>query len=101
MRIWEDFGNFPVESLNPAKLSSNASCAKSGRNSGKLFEEITHNYPEKSVHLKFFVCELVSGDPQPLGCAAFKWIGRQEFGGFEFPAADAQLLEKLRDYNFP
>lgn len=68
---------------------------------GKLFEEITHDYPEKSVHLKFFVCELVWGDPQPLGCAAFKWIDRQELGGFEFPAADAQLLEKLRAYNFP
>jgi mutator protein MutT len=68
---------------------------------GSLFEEITHDYPEKSVRLKFFICELLSGEPQALGCSAFNWIGRQELGGFEFPAADARLLEKLSAYNFP
>ncbi len=68
---------------------------------GKLFEEISHDYPEKSVHLKFFICELIRGEPQTLGCAAFKWIGKSELSDFEFPAADAQLLEKLRAYTFP
>jgi len=68
---------------------------------GKLFEEIAHDYPEKSIHLKFFICELISGKPQALGCAAIKWISKSELDNFEFPAADAQLLEKLRAYNFP
>src|SRR5476649_166622 len=68
---------------------------------GELFEEITHAYPEKTVHLKFFICKSLSGVPQPLGCAAFQWIGRPELAGYEFPTADAQLLEKLRAYNFP
>ncbi len=68
---------------------------------GKLFEKITHAYAEKTVHLKFFICELLSGEPQTLGCAAFKWIGKPELANYEFPAADARLLEKLRGYNFP
>jgi mutator protein MutT len=68
---------------------------------GELFEEITHDYPEKSVHLKFFVCELISGRPRKLGCAAFEWIGKSGLADYEFPAADAQLLKKLRAYNFP
>jgi mutator protein MutT len=63
---------------------------------GGLFEEITHAYAEKTVHLKFFICELLSGKPQPLGCAAFKWIKKSELEDYEFPSADAQLLEKLR-----
>ncbi len=63
---------------------------------GELFEEIAHDYPEKSVHLKFFTCRLLSGEPQPLGCAAFRWVGKTELAGFAFPAADAQLLEKLK-----
>ena len=63
---------------------------------GKLFEEVFHDYPEKSVHLKFFICKLVSGEPQPLDCAALKWIEKSELADFEFPAADAQLLEKLK-----
>ena len=63
---------------------------------GKLFEEIAHTYPEKSVHLKFFVCRLISGEPQPLDCAAVKWIEKPQLAAHEFPAADAQLLMKLR-----
>ena len=63
---------------------------------GELFEEIAHDYPEKSVHLKFFVCQLLSGEPQPLDCAALKWISKAELTDQQFPAADAQLLEKLK-----
>ncbi|HVU08876.1 MAG TPA: 8-oxo-dGTP diphosphatase MutT [Verrucomicrobiae bacterium] len=68
---------------------------------GKLFEEITHDYPDKSVHLKFFVCELTRGEPKPLGCATLKWIEKSELADYEFPAADARLLEKLGGYDFP
>jgi len=68
---------------------------------GKLLEEITHAYAEKTVQLKFFICELLNGEPQMLGCAAFKWIEKSELADYEFPAADARLREKLRAYNFP
>jgi mutator protein MutT len=63
---------------------------------GELYEEIAHDYPEKSVHLKFFRCKLLAGEPQPLDCAAVKWIEKSQLAAHEFPAADAQLLEKLR-----
>ncbi len=63
---------------------------------GELFEEITHAYPEVSVHLKFFLCKLLVGEPQPLDCAAVKWVNAAELAAHEFPAADAQLLEKLK-----
>src|SRR5664280_3138207 len=63
---------------------------------GELFEEVTHAYPEKSVQLKFFICQLLAGEPQPLECAAVKWIGKTELAVFDFPAADAQLLGKLK-----
>jgi mutator protein MutT len=63
---------------------------------GELFEKITHDYPEKSVHLKFFRCELLSGEPQPLDCAALKWVEKSALVAHEFPAADVQLLKKLR-----
>jgi 8-oxo-dGTP diphosphatase len=67
---------------------------------GELFEEVAYAYPEKSVHLKFFTCKLLSGEPQPLDCAAAKWVTKPEFADFEFPAADAQLLEKLKSPRF-
>ncbi len=68
---------------------------------GGLFEEIRHTYPEKSVLLKFYVCRLVSGEPQPLDCAAVKWIDRAGLDTHEFPAADAQLLARLGTVHFP
>jgi 8-oxo-dGTP diphosphatase len=67
---------------------------------GELFEEIFHTYAEKSVHLKFFLCHLVTGQPRPLGCAAISWIGKSELADYKFPAADEYLLEKLSKLNF-
>jgi len=67
---------------------------------GELFEEIAHDYPEKSVHLKFFICKIISGEPQPLDCAAVKWIEKAQLAAHEFPAADAQLLDKLKRLDF-
>jgi 8-oxo-dGTP diphosphatase len=60
-----------------------------------LIEDIIHEYPERTVHLKFFRCELVSGEPRPIHCDAVAWINRNELGSYEFPPADARLLEKL------
>jgi mutator protein MutT len=62
---------------------------------GKLFESVTHAYPEKTVCLNFFVCRLERGEPQRLGCAAFKWISAEELDNYQFPAADTKLLKKL------
>jgi mutator protein MutT len=67
---------------------------------GELFEEVVHAYPEKSVRLKFFICKILSGEPQPLDCAAVKWVTKTELTTFDFPAADARLLEKLRELEF-
>jgi mutator protein MutT len=65
----------------------------------ELFEEISHAYPEKSVYLKFFLCKLTAGEPQPLDCAAVKWIDKAGLDAHELPAADARLLEKLKSAN--
>jgi mutator protein MutT len=70
-------------------------------NVGGLFDEITHRYPDQAVHLKFFPCELIEGEPQPLGCADVKWAAKSELADYDFPAADARLLDKLRAYSFP
>ncbi len=67
---------------------------------GKLFEELTHAYEEKTVHLKFFACKWNSGEPKTLGCAAFQWIRKNELADYPFPAADAQLLKKLAGASF-
>ena len=61
-----------------------------------LIETVEHAYPEKRVLLKFFHCHWRANEPQPLGCPAFAWITREQLSHYQFPAADARLLEKLR-----
>jgi 8-oxo-dGTP diphosphatase len=63
---------------------------------GERFESVTHAYPDKPVRLEFFICRRLDGEPEPLGCAALRWITRTELADYEFPAADARLLEKLK-----
>lgn len=62
---------------------------------GKLVDEISHTYPEKSVHLKFYRCTLAAGEPQPLHCHALAWVTQKELRDYDFPAADVQLLAML------
>ena len=65
----------------------------------ELIETIEHDYPEKRVRLKFFRCEWLANEPQALGCPAFAWITRDQLAHYQFPAADARLLERLRQTN--
>jgi len=62
----------------------------------ELVEFITHDYPEKTVELRFFRCLWRQHEPQPLGCPAFAWVSLRQLADYEFPAADARLLERLR-----
>lgn len=63
----------------------------------ELFKEIVHAYPNKTVRLRFFSCRLVRGEPQPLGCAALKWVRKAELDDCQFPDADTKLLLKLKN----
>ena len=62
-----------------------------------LFEEIIHNYPERTVRLRFFLCRLAQGQPQAIGCAAFEWSTRDGLPKRKFPPADERLLCRLVD----
>ena len=62
---------------------------------GDLIEMLTHSYPGKTVHLRFFRCRWKAHEPEPLGCPAFKWVSAGQLKEHAFPAADERLLEKL------
>ena len=64
---------------------------------GQLFEEITHEYPERTVRLRFFLCRLAKGRPRAIGCAAFEWSTRDCLAKRDFPSADKRLLRRLVD----
>ena len=63
---------------------------------GERFAVVTHDYPEKSVHLEFFLCRWRRHEPRAIGVADFAWVDREQLTQYSFPAADEQLLEKLK-----
>lgn len=60
------------------------------------FFTVEHDYPTKSVRLHFFNCAVVRGEPRALDVADLRWITPPELTHFEFPAADAALIARLR-----
>ena len=63
----------------------------------RIGEEVfttTHTYPERSVELHFFRCELL-GEPRPQLGQEMRWVRREELAALEFPPADAELIRLL------
>jgi mutator protein MutT len=60
-----------------------------------LFETVTHAYPEKTVCLRFYRCRWARHEPRALGCSDWRWVWPEALGNFEFPAADARLVQRL------
>jgi 8-oxo-dGTP diphosphatase len=63
------------------------------------FHTVEHDYPGKSVRLHFFNCVIGQGEPVSLGVADLRWVLPAELSQFEFPPADAELIEQLRGGN--
>ena len=70
-----------------------------------LIEEIVHHYPGLSVRLKFFRCRWLRHEPRPILCQSLAWVTPAQLSQYAFPAADACLLDKLRQapelWSFP
>ena len=61
---------------------------------GDLAHTVTHAYPEKTVQLFFYRCELL-GDPKPMMGQEMRWIDRRELHTLPFPDADRELITLL------
>ena len=61
---------------------------------GEKLLSVDHAYPERTVALHFFRCEL-DGDPQPLLGQEIRWVPRHELRTLDFPPADEALINLL------
>ena len=57
----------------------------------------THAYPDCKIRLHLFRCRILSGDPQPLGCAEVRWAGLAELERLPLAPADEKLLRRLKE----
>jgi len=63
---------------------------------GAEIHRIVHPYPDRDVRLVFFDARVVSGEPQKLEVADFRWVTLDEIMGYQFPEADLPLINQLR-----
>lgn len=61
---------------------------------GALVHAVTHAYPERTVELHFYACELV-GEPTPMIGQQMRWVPRADLAALPFPEADADLITRL------
>jgi mutator protein MutT len=59
------------------------------------FSSITHNYSHELVCLHPFLCIHQSGEPRAIGCEEARWIDPSQLGQYQFPEANAPLIEQL------
>lgn len=63
---------------------------------GEVFMEVTHEYPDLTVHLTLFHAQLQEGEPKALEHNALRWITVQEIDQLAFCPADEVILERLK-----
>ena len=59
------------------------------------FCDVTHIYPDLTVHLTVFNATIFDGTPQMIEHNDIKWITPDEIGKYDFCPADIEILEKI------
>ena len=66
---------------------------------GDVYMDVTHEYPDLTVHLTLFHASIAAGTPQLLEHCELRWITAAEIYGLDFCPADEEIREKIkRDY---
>ena len=63
---------------------------------GDIFTEVTHTYPDLTIHLTVFYARIVAGSPRKLEHNDLRWITADELDRYAFCPADQSIVEKLR-----
>ena len=63
---------------------------------GDVFMDVTHEYPDITVHLTLFNATIAEGGPQKLEHNDIKWIPPSEIPNYEFCPADEEILKKIK-----
>jgi mutator protein MutT len=57
---------------------------------------IDHSYPEFDIQLIVHHCQYLGGEPQLLACDEVRWVTVAELAGYEIPAANARIVDRLQ-----
>ena len=64
---------------------------------GDIFMEVTHEYPDLTVHLTLFHASVAEGEPQMLEHNDIRWITPGEIPQYAFCPADEEILANIQE----
>ena len=64
---------------------------------GELFAELTHVYPDLTVHLSLYEAQIREGTPKLLEHRDLRWVTPEETDAYPFCPADVEILELLKE----
>ena len=64
---------------------------------GEVFMDVTHEYPDLTVHLTLFHATIAEGEPQKLEHNDIRWITPSEIPAYDFCPADVEILARLME----
>ena len=62
---------------------------------GDVFMDVTHEYPDLTVHLTLFHATIAEGEPQMLEHNDIQWITPKEIPNYDFCPADVEILDRI------
>lgn len=63
---------------------------------GDVFTEVTHAYPDLTVHLTLLNARIADGEPQLLEHNDLRWITPREIDSYDFCPADEVILARIK-----
>lgn len=62
----------------------------------ELLDSVVHSYPDLTIELCAYVCEIVAGEPAAVGVEEVAWPKVASLCEYSFPEADAPLIDSIR-----
>lgn len=97
--LWE----FPGGKCLPGEDPATCAVREAREETGLLvtiedaWPSFSFEYPERVVMLHPFLCHAATADARPLGNRQVAWVAPNDLPRYPFPAANASLLNRLRE----